>query len=112
MIVSGNPKSTILTASENGFGKRTILSGFRLTERGGSGVISMKVNKRNGRVIGAVETEDEADVFLITSGGVVVRIHSSDISLIGRNTQGVNLIDLKGGQRLISVYPVVIADEE
>lgn len=112
MIVSGNPKSTILTASENGFGKRTILSGFRLTERGGSGVISMKVNKRNGRVIGAVETEDEADVFLITSGGVVVRIHSSDISLIGRNTQGVNLIDLKGSQRLISVYPVVIADEE
>ncbi|MBF13591.1 MAG: DNA gyrase subunit A [Legionellales bacterium] len=112
MIVSSRSKSIVLTASENGYGKRTSLSGFRLTERGGSGVISMKVSQRNGRVIGAVEAEDDADIFLITGAGVVIRIHSSDVSLIGRNTQGVNLIGLSSEQRLISIYPVIMNDDE
>ncbi len=110
MIVANTAKVVVLTASENGFGKRTFLSNFRITKRGGTGVIAMKVSDRNGRVVGAVESEPDSDVFLITDAGIIVRISSDDISLIGRNTQGVNLMGVRGSQKLAAVYPVVSAN--
>lgn len=94
------PNCAILTATENGFGKRTAIDEYRITGRGGQGVISIQVTERNGKVVRATQVEENDEVMLISSGGSLVRIPVSDISVIGRNTQGVRLINLSEGERL------------
>lgn len=93
----------ILTATENGFGKRTCIDEYRLSGRGGQGVISIHVNERNGRVVGAIQVNSEDEVMLISNKGTLVRVPVSEISLIGRNTQGVRLIQLGEGESLVSL---------
>ncbi|HLB41575.1 MAG TPA: DNA gyrase subunit A [Gammaproteobacteria bacterium] len=93
----------ILTATENGYGKRTELNEYRQSGRGGQGVISIHVNERNGKVIGAIQVNPEDEVMLISNKGTLVRVPVSEISLIGRNTQGVRLIQLSDNEILVSL---------
>jgi len=93
----------ILTATQKGYGKRTALDEYRLSGRGGQGVISIQVNDRNGKVIGAIQVNPEDEVMLISNKGTLVRVPASEISLIGRNTQGVRLIQLGEGEALVSL---------
>jgi len=113
IIVSPNETATtVLTATENGFGKRTPLADYPPHNRGGQGVISIQVTERNGKVVGAILTGDEDQVMLITNGGKLVRIPASEISVIGRNTQGVRLIGLDEGEMLVSIEKVAESEAE
>lgn len=93
----------ILTATENGYGKRTALDEYRLSGRGGQGVISIQVSDRNGKVVGAIQVNHEDEVMLISDKGTLVRVPASEISVIGRNTQGVRLIQLGEEETLVSL---------
>jgi DNA gyrase subunit A len=97
-VVRGN--EPILTATEHGYGKRTSVDEYRQTGRGGQGVISIQVSERNGKVVSATQVLDTDDVILITDKGTLVRIPVTQISLVGRNTQGVRLINLSEGEHL------------
>jgi DNA gyrase subunit A len=93
----------ILTATENGYGKRTALDEYRLSGRGGQGVISIQVSERNGKVVGALQVNQEDEVMLISNKGTLVRVPVAEISVIGRNTQGVRLIQLGEGEVMVSL---------
>ena len=93
----------ILTVTENGFGKRTAPEEYPLRGRGGQGVISIQTSERNGAVVGAVQVDAADDVMLITDGGTLVRTRVAEISVLSRNTQGVKLIAVQEGERLITV---------
>jgi len=108
MIATNDPEATqLLIVGQNGFGKRTLLSEFRLTHRGAKGVISMKVNDKTGKVVGILKVSDTDDLFVITARGVIIRQPVYQIRLIGRNTQGVKLIRLDPGDFIsdITVVP-------
>jgi DNA gyrase subunit A len=90
----------ILTASENGFGKLTPLDDFPKHGRGGQGVIALQVTDRNGRMIGALQVSVDDEIMLMSQSGVLVRTPVKDISVVGRNTQGVRLIRLEEGDQL------------
>ena len=103
----------ILSATENGFGKRTAIEDFPVQGRGGQGVIAIQTTERNGRTVGAIQVGDEDEVMLISSGGTLVRTPVSEISIIGRNTQGVTLIRVEDGQRLVGLARIEsIEDDE
>jgi DNA gyrase subunit A len=90
----------ILTASENGFGKLTPLEDFPTHGRGGQGVIALQVTYRNGRMIGALQVSVDDEIMLMSQSGALVRTPVKDISIVGRNTQGVRLIRLEEGDQL------------
>ncbi|ADJ27144.1 DNA gyrase subunit A [Nitrosococcus watsonii] len=98
---------TILTATELGYGKRTAIAEYRLQGRGGKGIISIRTTPRNGAVVGAVQVEKEDEVVLISNGGTLIRTPVDNISLMGRNTQGVKLINLQEGERLVGIERIV-----
>src|SRR5262249_8342407 len=104
--------ATLLAVSENGYGKRTEMDEYRLTRRGGKGIITMKTTDKTGRVIGVRMVTDEDQIMLVTSGGTVIRLRVNEIRVIGRNTQGVRLIDLDGGERVVSVARLAEREEE
>jgi len=96
-------KSTaLLTICENGYGKATAPSAYRMQNRGGRGVIAIKTTKRNGMVVGLRAVEPEGEVIIVTTGGTLLRILVSDIRVIGRNTQGVRLINLGDDEKVVS----------
>lgn len=99
----------ILTATQNGYGKRTALDEYRLSGRGGQGVISIQVSERNGKVVSAIQVKSEDEVMLISNKGTLVRVPVAEISLIGRNTQGVRLIQLSEGEVLVSLERIAVA---
>lgn len=96
----------ILTATENGYGKRTPVQDYRMTGRGGQGVIAIQVTERNGRAIGALQVNAHEEVMLISNKGTLVRMPVDEISLVGRNTQGVRLISLANEEVLVSLEQV------
>ncbi|MCD6038676.1 MAG: gyrA [Gammaproteobacteria bacterium] len=100
------PTGDILTATEKGYGKRTAVEEYRVTGRGGQGVISIQVNERNGQVVGATQVISEDEVMLITNKGTLVRVPVTEISVIGRNTQGVRLINLTNDEALVALEKV------
>jgi DNA gyrase subunit A len=106
------PETTILAVAEKGYGKRTALDEYRLTGRGGKGIITMNVTDRVGRVVGVRMVRDEDHVMLITDGGKVIRMPVHDISIIGRNTQGVRLIGLGEGEKVVAVACVAEQESE
>ena len=112
LIIAGSADETaaILTATVNGYGKRTPLTDYPKHHRGGQGVISIQVNERNGAVVGAVLVKDEDETMLITDAGVLIRTRVKEISVVGRNTQGVPLIDLGEGEKLAGVEKVAESD--
>jgi DNA gyrase subunit A len=98
--------ASILTVSEGGYGKRTSESEYRAQTRGGKGLINLRLTAKTGAVVGIRQVFDEDDIMVMSDEGNLVRLHVADISLIGRNTQGVRLINLAPGQRLIGVARV------
>ena len=105
-LIIPEEEATIFTVSKNGFGKRSVSSDFRKTRRGAKGVIAMQTSERNGQLIGAAQVSDEDQVMLITNKGMLVRTKVSEINVIGRNTQGVTIIRLKEGEKLVSLAPI------
>jgi DNA gyrase subunit A len=97
----------VLTATSNGFGKRTMLDEFPRHKRGGQGVISIQVNDKRGHVVGACLTQPGSEMMLITSGGTLIRTYTNEISTQGRNTQGVRLIGLGEGEYLVGMDEIV-----
>jgi len=97
---------TLLTATENGYGKRTLVDEYPLRRRGGKGVITIKTSDRNGLVIGILLVEDSDDLMIMTSNGKLIRIPAGSVSLISRNTQGVTLIGLADGEKVTGVARV------
>ncbi len=93
----------ILTATENGYGKRTPVEDFPVQGRGGQGVIAIQTTERNGDTVGAIRVTDDDEIMLISSNGTLVRTGVDDISVMGRNTQGVRLIRVGEGQRLVGL---------
>lgn len=102
----------VLTATENGYGKRTALDEYRVSGRGVQGVISIHVNDRNGKVIGAIQVHQDDEVMLISNKGTLVRVPVSEISLIGRNTQGVRLVQLSEGEALVKLEGIAVIKGE
>jgi DNA gyrase subunit A len=100
MLAANNESKGVLTATENGFGKRTPLSEYPRHGRGGQGVISIQTSERNGKVVGAVLVDDNDEVMLISTGGVLIRTSVAQLREMGRSTQGVTLISLDAGEKL------------
>jgi DNA gyrase subunit A len=94
---------TVLSITENGFGKRTRLSDFPCHKRGGQGVIAIQTTERNGDVVGAVLVSDDDEIMLITDAGTLVRTRINEITVVGRNTQGVTIIKLGKNERVVGV---------
>ena len=107
IIDSATDEAKVLIATENGYGKRTELSDFPRKNRGGQGVIAIKVGERNGPVVGAQLVLDDDDLILITGGGRLVRTRAKEITVVGRNTQGVRLMRLGEEEQLTSLGKVI-----
>ena len=106
------PGATLLAVAENGYGKRTEMGEYRLTRRGGKGIITMKTTDKTGRVTGVRMVTDDDQIMLVTSGGKVIRLRVNEIRVIGRNTQGVRLIGLEEGERVVSVARLAEREDE
>ena len=94
---------TILTVTENGYGKRTKTEEYRRQSRGGKGILTIKTSERNGHVVYSYQVSDQDQLMIITERGKIIRLRAADISVIGRNTQGVKLIDLAEGEKVVGV---------
>lgn len=100
-------EDVFLTATESGYGKRTEVGKYRLQSRGGHGVINMKTTERNGNVVGIKKANDDDEIMLMTEHGLTIRLPVKDVSIIGRNVQGVRLVRLEEGDRLAAIATVV-----
>ena len=107
-----DPGTMILTASAHGYGKRSQVEDFPLRGRGGQGVIAMQTSERNGDVVGAVQVGESDEIMLISNQGTLVRTRAEEISVLGRNTQGVRLINLRDGEQLVGLERIVETEEE
>jgi DNA gyrase subunit A len=105
-----NEQCMVLTACENGFGKRTPVSEYRLQRRGGSGVINIKTTERNGNVIAMKAVCDTDELMMITQKGILIRTRVEEIRETGRNAQGVKLIRLDEGDKLVAMCKVDAED--
>jgi len=112
MIIANPEDGAILTATEFGFGKRTDLEQYRVQGRGGSGIISIQTSERNGSVVGAVQVREEHQIMLITDGGTLVRTPVKHVSIVGRNTQGVKLINLTKKEKLVGLERVLEEEDD
>jgi DNA gyrase subunit A len=101
----------ILTVSENGYGKRTSVYEYRITGRGGKGIVAMTVNKRNGKLVSSYPAENSDQIMLVTNAGQLIRCPVDDIRIVGRNSQGVTVFDTADGERVVSVEHIS-EDEE
>jgi DNA gyrase subunit A len=106
------PGATLLSVSENGYGKRTELDEYRVQSRGGVGIINIHATDRNGRVVGIAYVHDDDELMLITQQGKVLRMIARDIRTIGRATQGVRLIDMEPEDRVVSVARLAEREED
>ncbi|MGE5219499.1 MAG: DNA gyrase subunit A [Chloroflexota bacterium] len=102
----------ILTVSEGGYGKRTEMDEYRLQSRGGKGIITMKATEKTGRVIGVQQVTEDDQLMLVTNTGKIIRLRIKDIRVIGRNTQGVRLIEIEDGERVVSLARLAEKEEE
>ena len=106
------PTGTLLTVTERGYGKRTELEEYTVQSRGGIGLINISTSARNGKVVGIAYVEEGDEVLLITQQGMIIRTPAKDVSLIGRGTQGVRLIEMEGEDKVVSVVRLVEKEEE
>jgi DNA gyrase subunit A len=109
MEVVEDENSLILSISEHGFGKRTPLNEYRLTNRGGKGVINMKTTARNGKVVAILAVGEDSDLMIVTKDGKIIRLESSEIRQAGRSTQGVRLVRMEESDRVAAAS--VLPDE-
>ncbi len=105
-VIKESLTSLMLTVSEKGFGKRTPLAEYRITSRGGKGVINLKSTDRNGPVVAALQVTEESDVMIITEYGKVIRVHANEIREAGRSTQGVRLLRLEDGDKIAAAASI------
>ena len=105
------PDATLLTVTENGYGKRTRTEEYRRQTRGGQGTITIKTDERNGQVVGMKQVTDEDQLIMVSSDGKIIRMKASQIPVIGRNTKGVRLIVLKESEKLVSFARLEEKDE-
>jgi len=111
-LVVVHPNGTILTATENGYGKRTEEGEYRVSGRGGQGVISIQVTERNGKVVRSLQVTESDEAMLITDKGTLVRFKVNELSIIGRNTQGVRLINVSSGELVVGMQKIQDLGEE
>jgi DNA gyrase subunit A len=112
MEVVKEPNGSLLTICESGYGKRSELTEYRVQGRAGKGLINVKVTDKTGKVVGVKPVNDEDELMLITSNGTMLRMKVSDVNTTGRNTQGVRVIKVGGGDRVVAVAKVASAEEE
>jgi len=112
LLIASDDQQTVMVATENGYGKRTVLADFRRSGRGTQGVKAIAVSERNGLVVAAKLVNDEDEIMLITTGGVLIRTRVSEIRELGRATQGVTLINLGDGEKLSGIEKIVETDDE
>ena len=112
MLAAKDEKQTVLTATENGYGKRTAISEYTRHGRGGQGMIAIQASDRNGALVGAVLVDDHDEVMLISTGGVLIRTAVAQIREMGRSTQGVTLIALSEGEKLAGIARIEDRDED
>ncbi|UCD66434.1 MAG: DNA gyrase subunit A, partial [Deltaproteobacteria bacterium] len=110
VVVVDETTESILSVTENGFGKRTSVDDYPVRNRGGKGVFTIKTSERNGKAIGALQVIDDDEIMMITNGGKIIRTFMKNVRVIGRNTQGVNLFDLGEGEKVVAMDRV--ASEE
>ena len=102
-MMSLHPGDSVLTVCENGFGKRTPIEEYRLTRRGAKGVINIKTTERNGDVVAVRSVNDDDELMMITTGGIMLRTDLTAVRVIGRNTQGIRLIRVDEGDKVVAV---------
>lgn len=112
VALEGGENSTVLAVTENGYGKRSPVEDYRITGRGGKGVITIKNTPRNGPLIAIKEVKPEDQLMIMTRNGVVIRLKIADVSLLGRNTQGVRMVNLEEGDGVIDVARIYSEDDE
>jgi DNA gyrase subunit A len=112
MVAVTHPDATLLVVCENGYGKRTDIDAYRLTHRGGKGIISIKTSARNGGAVCIMEVVNDDELIIVTSGGILIRLPIVDIRTIGRVTQGVRLINLNSDDLVVDVERVPAGENE
>jgi DNA gyrase subunit A len=112
LLVAENEQQSVLTATENGFGKRTPITEYTRHGRGTKGMIAIQTSERNGKVVAATLVEVSDEIMLITTGGVLIRTRVSEIREMGRATQGVTLIAVENGTKLSGLQRIVETDLE
>ena len=112
MLTSNDENENILVVSETGYGKRSELSDYRKTNRGGKGVMTMKVTDKTGGIIALTNVNDDEDLMIINRSGITIRMKISELRVMGRNTQGVKLINLRGKDFIASITKVPTENEE
>lgn len=103
VVVVDETTESILSVTENGFGKRTSVDDYATRNRGGKGVFTIKTSERNGKAIGSLQVVDDDEIMMITNGGKIIRTYMKNVRVIGRNTQGVNLFDLPEGEKVVAM---------
>ena len=111
-MVAIKPGASLLTVCENGHGKRTGIEEYRLTRRGGKGVINIKTTDRNGKVVAIKAVNHDDELMFITAGGIMLRTDLAEVRQIGRATQGIRLIRLSQDDKLVAVAKIVPEKEE
>ena len=112
MVCVSNPDETILVVSEHGYGKRTDLEDYRVTNRGGKGVKTLNITDKTGQLVAIKSVTDEDDLMITNKSGVMIRLRMDDLRVMGRATQGVRLINLKGNDTIASVAKVPRSEDE
>ncbi|MEY3694069.1 MAG: hypothetical protein RL157_1393 [Bacteroidota bacterium] len=112
MVCAASEQDSILVVSENGYGKRTLVEDYRITNRGGKGVKTLNVTDKTGDVIAIKDITDEDDLMITTKRGIMIRMAAADLRVMGRATQGVRLINLKSGELIASVAKVPASEPE
>ena len=112
MVCAASEQDSILVVSENGYGKRTLVEDYRITNRGGKGVKTLNVTDKTGDVIAIKDITDEDDLMITTKRGIMIRMAAADLRVMGRATQGVRLINLKSGEQIASVAKVPASEPE
>jgi DNA gyrase subunit A len=112
VLIADSDQQSVLVATENGYGKRTVLKDFRHSGRGTQGVKAIAISERNGLVVAAKLVSDEDEIMLITTGGVLIRTRVKEIRDMGRATQGVTLINLGEGEKLSGLEKIVETEDE
>jgi DNA gyrase subunit A len=112
LLVAGNEQQSVLTATENGFGKRTPITEYTRHGRGTKGMIAIQTSERNGKVVAATLVDATDEIMMITTGGVLIRTRVSEIREMGRATQGVTLIAVEQGETLSGLQRILEADAD
>ncbi|NTU67928.1 MAG: DNA gyrase subunit A [Chlorobiaceae bacterium] len=112
MVTSKRNDTSLLAVTDNGYGKRSKVEEYRMTKRGARGVITIKAHEKIGALVGLLDVNDEDDLIIITSNGIVIRQHVSDIRVLGRNTSGVRLIRLDSGDKISATARVPKSDDD